>query len=161
VLAPHLRYVERHSRKLARSTMGLMGRHQASLEKKGALLGRVVDIGSELYAISCAVVYASSIAKRDPARREEAFELADLFATQATGRAELKFSELFSNDDSASYKAAQKVLDGRYTWWESDVLDPSGDGPMMPHHEESAVRQFAKSEEFMTPPVPAQNEAVQ
>jgi hypothetical protein len=53
------------------------------------------------------------------------------------------------------------VLEGRYTWWESDVLDPSGDGPMMPHHEESAVRQFAKSEEFMTPPVPAQNEAVQ
>lgn len=160
-LAPHLRYVERHARKLARSTMGLMGLHQASLEQKGALLGRVVDIGAELFAISCACVYAHSLAIREPARREEAYELADLFAKQARGRAERLFAELFSNDDAAQYKTAQNVLEGRYTWWESDILDPAGDGPMIPEHEESAVRQYAESTEFQAPPVPAQAEAVQ
>ena len=34
-LAKHLRYVERHSRKLARSTFYAMGRYQARLERKG------------------------------------------------------------------------------------------------------------------------------
>ena len=141
-LAPHLRYVERHARKLARSTMGLMGVHQASLEQKGALLGRVVDIGAELFAISCACVYAHSLAGRQPARREELYELADLFAKQARGRTDSLFSELFSNHDAAQYKTAQKVLEGGYEWWESDILDPSGEGPMIPKHEPPATRQF-------------------
>jgi hypothetical protein len=127
-----MRYVERSSRKLARSTFGLMGRHQASLEQKGALLGRVVDIGAELYAISCAVVYAQTIGREHPERRESAFELAELFAKQARGRAEARFSELFSNDDAAQYKTAQKVLGGEFTWFEENVLDPAGDGPMIP-----------------------------
>jgi hypothetical protein len=121
---PHVRYAERSSRKLARSTFGLMGRHQASLEQKGALLGRVVDIGSEIFAISCACVYAQTIAREQPARRDEAFELADLFAKQARRRAEALFSELFSNDDAAQYKTAQAVLGGRYSWFEDSVLDP-------------------------------------
>lgn len=131
-LAKHVRYVERSSRKLARSTFGLMGRHQASLEQKGALLGRVVDIGAELYAISCAVVYAQTIAREHPDRRDSAFELAELFAKQARARAEVLFSELFGNDDAAQYKTAQKVLGGEFTWFEENVLDPAGDGPMIP-----------------------------
>ena len=59
-LAEHVRYVERGSRKLARSTFYLMGRYQARLEHKGHLLGRIVDIGAELYAIACACVYAQT-----------------------------------------------------------------------------------------------------
>jgi len=131
-LAKHMRYVERSSRKLARSTFGLMGRHQASLEQKGALLGRVVDIGAELYAISCAVVYAQTVAREHPERRASVFELAELFAKQARGRAESLFPELFSNHDAAQYKTAQKVLGGEFTWFEENVLDPAGDGPMIP-----------------------------
>ncbi len=127
-----MRYVERSSRKLARSTFGLMGRHQASLEQKGALLGRVVDIGAELYAISCAVVYAQTIAREHPERRDGAFELADLFAKQARRRAEVLFAELFANDDAAQYQTAQKVLASTFAWFEEEVLDPAGDGPMIP-----------------------------
>src|SRR3712207_2463187 len=82
-LAEHLRYVERHSRKLARSTFYAMGRYRARLEHKGRLLGRIVDIGAELYAIACACVYADTLARERPGRRQEAFELADLFCGQA------------------------------------------------------------------------------
>ncbi len=109
-----------------------MGLHQAKLEQKGALLGRIVDIGSELYAIACACTYANTIAKRNPERAESAFELADLFCNQARRRAETLFSELFSNDDGDQYELAQELLDGRYAWFEEDVIDPAGSGPMIP-----------------------------
>ncbi len=142
-LAAHLRYVERGSRKLARSTFYLMGRYQAKLEQKGVALGRVVDIGAELYAIAAAVVYAETIAREDPARAETAHELADLFATQARRRADRLFAELWANDDDAQYETAQKVLAGRYRWFEHDVLDPAGDGPHIPVHEAPATQQFA------------------
>ena len=50
-LAGHARYAERGSRKLARSTFYAMTRWQAKLENKQAVLGRIVDIGAELFAI--------------------------------------------------------------------------------------------------------------
>src|SRR3954449_13596470 len=133
-LAKHLRYVERHSRKLARSTFYAMGRYKARLEQKGHLLGRIVDIGAELYAIACTCVYADTVAREQPNRRQQAFELADLFCGQARRRADRLFADLWANDDTAQYKAAQRVLSGRYAWFEEDVLDPAGDGPMMPAH---------------------------
>jgi alkylation response protein AidB-like acyl-CoA dehydrogenase len=131
-LATHLRYAERASRKLARSTFYAMGRYQARLEHKGALLGRVVDIGAELFAIASACTYASTLARRDPGTAEQVRELADLFCRQARRRAERSFEALWANDDDSQYRAAQAVLEGRYAFFEHDVLDPAGEGPMMP-----------------------------
>src|SRR3954464_3304526 len=130
-LAGHLRFVERSSRKLARTTFMAMGRYQAGLEKKQAVLGRIVDIGAELFAIASAIVYANTIKNEHPERAEQAFELADLFAKHARRRVGELFDAVFANDDDASYKTAQNVLDGRYTWLEEGVADPSGDGPMV------------------------------
>src|SRR3712207_1809779 len=118
-----------------------MGRYQARLEQKGHLLGRIVDIGAELYAMACACVYADTIGREQPERRQEAVELADLFCGQARRRADRLFAELWDNDDDARYRAAQQVLSGRYEWFESDVLDPAGDGPMMPPHAAPTVAQ--------------------
>ena len=91
-----------------------MGRYQASLERKGALLGRIVDIGAELYAIACACVYARHDRPEQPERKAAAFELADLFAQQARRRADALFTALWANDDDAQYATAQQVLEGRY-----------------------------------------------
>jgi hypothetical protein len=141
-LAKHLRYAERSSRKLARSTFYAMGRYQAKLEQKGALLGRIVDIGSELYAIACACTYASTLAEEDPAHRDEIFELAELFCHQARRRADQRFHELWANDDADQYDAAQSVLKGRYEFFEHDVVDPAGDGPMIPEHQQTAAERL-------------------
>src|SRR4051812_32007717 len=124
-LATHLRYAERGSRKLARSTFWAMGRYQAKLEQRQALLGRIVDIGAELFAISAAVVYATTVAAEQPARSDSARELADLFCRQARRRADRLFHELWANGDSEGYAAAQAVLDGRHEWIEDGVPDPS------------------------------------
>ncbi|MEA2480300.1 MAG: hypothetical protein QOJ07_2222, partial [Thermoleophilaceae bacterium] len=133
-LAKHLRYTERASRKLARSTFYAMTRYQAGLEKKQAVLGRIVDIGAELFAIASAVVYANTLKNDNPSHGEQAFELADVFAKQARRRADQLFSEVFANDDDANYKTAQNVLSGRYTWLEEGIVDPGedhGDQPLV------------------------------
>jgi alkylation response protein AidB-like acyl-CoA dehydrogenase len=130
-LAKHLRYVERASRKMARSTFYAMGRWQAKLERKQSVLGRIVDIGAELFAISSAVVYAQTLQSEQPARAAEAVALADLFCRQARRRADALFAELFDNDDDAAYRLAQDVLAGRFVWDEEGVLDLSGDAPMV------------------------------
>jgi hypothetical protein len=135
-LATHARYAERGSRKLARSTFYAMTRWQAKLENKQAVLGRIVDIGAELFAISSAIVYAQTLATEHPERADSAFELADLFCQQARSRADDLFSELFSNEDDANYKLAGQVLEGRYEWVEEGVVDPSelgadGGGPQI------------------------------
>ncbi|HEU4976271.1 MAG TPA: acyl-CoA dehydrogenase family protein [Baekduia sp.] len=124
-LAGHLRYAERASRRLARSTFYAMGRWQAKLERKQTVLGRIVDIGAELFAISSAVIYADTLQREQPQHAEEARRLADLFCRQARRRADALFGALFDNDDDAAYALAQDVLGGRFTWVEEGVLDPS------------------------------------
>ena len=145
-VANEMRFVERATRKLARSIFAAMGRYQAGLEKKGALLGRMVDIGSELYAMACACVYAQTIASERPDRRDQAYELAELFCAQAHVRVERRFDDLFTRDEDESYKLAQKILEGGHTWIEEGIADPAGEGPMIPHHEEPAAKRFAREE---------------
>ncbi|HEX8085381.1 MAG TPA: acyl-CoA dehydrogenase family protein [Solirubrobacteraceae bacterium] len=124
-LATHVRFVERSSRKLARSTFMLMGRYQAKLENKQAVLGRIVDIGAELFAIASAATYAQTLVEEHPERGDQALELADLFCKQARRRVDDLFGQLFSNDDEDGYKVAMQVLEGRHTWVEEGILDPS------------------------------------
>lgn len=131
-LAVHLRYAERHSRKLARSTFYAMGRYGPRLETKGALLGRIVDIGAELFAIASACVHAQTLAREQPDRKQQIDELAALFCSQARRRADRLFHELWMNDDDDQYATAQALVDGRYEFFEAGVADPAGSGPMMP-----------------------------
>jgi alkylation response protein AidB-like acyl-CoA dehydrogenase len=123
-LAEHLRYVERASRRLARSTFYAMSRWQGRLEHKQRFLARIVDIGAELFAMTAACVRA----QRDRADGT-AVELADAFCRQARVRAEQRFDQLWHNCDDADRTLARGVLDGRYTWLEEGVLDPSIEGP--------------------------------
>ncbi len=130
-LAEHLRFAERSSRKLARSTFWGMSRWQAKLERKQAFLGRLVDIGAELFAMTASCVHARTIAEEEASKGETAYELADLFCQQARRRVDQLFHDLWQNDDEDGYATAQKVLDDRYVWFEDGVLDPSGGGPMI------------------------------
>src|SRR3712207_8284995 len=57
--------------------------------------------------------------------------LADLFCRQARRRADALFAQLWANDDDRAYTLAQKLMDGRYTWIEEGIVDPSGTGPQV------------------------------
>ncbi|MFD4588816.1 acyl-CoA dehydrogenase family protein [Streptomyces sp. NPDC087659] len=127
-LSVHLRYVERTSRKLARSTFYAMSRWQGRMETKQGFLGRVVDIGAELFAMSAACVRAELL-RRTGEHGREAYRLADAFCRQSRIRVEELFGRLWTNTDDLDRSVVKDVLAGSYTWLEEGVLDPSGDGP--------------------------------
>ena len=118
-LARHLRYVERSARRMARSVFYGMSRWQAKLEYRQSFVGRIVDIGSELFAMSAACVRAEMLGS------DEAYELADLFCRGAKLRVDALFAELWDNEDDFNYQAAMKLLDGRYTFAEEGIIDPA------------------------------------
>jgi len=129
-LAHQLRYVERASRRLARQTFYGMSRWQAKLEYRQGFLGRIVDIGAELFAMAASCSRAEMLRTDDPVRGEAAYELAGAFCEQARLRVDHLFDQLWSNTDDSDRSLADRVLDGRYTWLEDGVIDPSeGTGP--------------------------------
>lgn len=138
-LATHLRFVERHSRKLARNTFYGMARWQAGMEKKQGFLGRVVDIGAELFAMAAACVRAEAQRVADRAQGEHAYQLADAFCEQSRLRVEALFAALWTNTDSTDAQLAHAVLQDHHTWLEEGILDPSeGTGPWIAHWEPGA-----------------------
>lgn len=127
-LSAHLRFVERSSRKLARSTFYAMSRWQGRMETKQGFLGRIVDIGAELFAMSAACVRAEHLRSTGEHGRE-AYQLADAFCHQSRVRTEELFTRLWSNTDDLDRRVVDAVLAGSYTWLEEGVVDPSGEGP--------------------------------
>ncbi|MCM2578900.1 acyl-CoA dehydrogenase family protein [Streptomyces meridianus] len=127
-LSVHVRYVERTARKLARSTFYAMSRWQGRMETKQGFLGRIVDIGAELFAMSAACVRAEML-RAGGENGREAYQLADVFCRQARIRVEELFGRLWSNTDDIDGKLVKGVLNGAYTWLEDGVVDPSGEGP--------------------------------
>ncbi|MFI5805511.1 acyl-CoA dehydrogenase family protein [Streptomyces sp. NPDC051561] len=127
-LSGHLRYVERTSRKLARSTFYAMSRWQGRMETKQGFLGRIVDIGAELFAMSAACVRAELLRTTEEYGRE-AYQLADIFCRQSRIRTEELLDRLWTNTDDLDRTVVQGVLSGTYTWLEEGIVDPSGDGP--------------------------------
>jgi alkylation response protein AidB-like acyl-CoA dehydrogenase len=134
-LATHLRFVERASRKVARQTFYGMSRWQAKLEYRQAFLGRIVDIGAELFAMAAAcsraeMLRADAESEYEQAQGEAAYELADAFCRQARLRVDELFGRLWSNTDDLDRRIAGRTLDDAYTWLEAGVVDPSeGTGP--------------------------------
>ncbi|HEX5740597.1 MAG TPA: acyl-CoA dehydrogenase, partial [Pilimelia sp.] len=117
-LAGHVRWAERASRRLARATFWAMGRWQGRLERRQRLLGRLVDIGAEVFGVAAACARARERRADDPA----GVELADVFCRQARVRAEALFTALWRHTDDADAAAAAGVLAGRYVDLERGVL---------------------------------------
>ena len=138
-LAKHMRYIDRTSRKLARSMFYAMGRYQAKMERKQALLFRFVDVGAELYAMAATCVRAQSMRKE--ASGEKAVFMADVFCRAARMRIETIFSQMFRNADNAIYKLAQEVLRGEHAWLEEGALRMVPEGTRLAPPAPGAERQ--------------------
>ncbi len=136
-LGTHVGYIERQSRHVARSIFHAMMRFQAKLERKQMVLFRIVDIGTDLFAMSATISYATMLAKQG---NQNALELADLFCREARTRIDQNFRVLFDNHDELAYKVVQKMMKGEYEWLEGPLVQP-----VVPTAEqvEEAIRQLA------------------
>ncbi len=122
-LAKHMAFIERNSRHLSRSIFHAMVRFQAKLERKQMVLFRIVDIGTDLFAMAASISYATMLAKKG-GEQKNAVDLADLFCREARMRIETNFRYLFTDHDDVAYKVVSKVLKGEYEWFEGDLVQP-------------------------------------
>jgi alkylation response protein AidB-like acyl-CoA dehydrogenase len=120
-LATHLRFVNRASRKLARTLFHAMVRFGPRLEKKQSVLFRLVDVGAELLAISAACSRAVMMVRKDPANRGP-IAMADLLSRQSRRRVAQLFASVFDNEDDRTYRLAQRVLHGEEAWLEEGMV---------------------------------------
>ena len=148
-LAGHLRFVESASRKLARATFHAMVRFQAHLEKRQAVLGRIVDIGSELFVMTAVIVRARELAESEEGE-QGANALADLFCRIARRRVTAHFRALFNNDDSTTYGVARRFLDGDFLWLEEGIVSVEA----YRHQVEAAIFADSATETEPLEPVP-------
>jgi hypothetical protein len=140
-LRPHLRYAQRTSRRLARSLFHAIARFGPKLERRQLLLGRFVDIGTELFAIVATCARAESLLERAKQSKvqtpkesktnenthekpsADALGLADFFCRSARLRIEHNFRRLHDNVDRRGYDLAQHVLKGECLWLEDGIVD--------------------------------------
>jgi alkylation response protein AidB-like acyl-CoA dehydrogenase len=124
-LRPALAYVARTSRRLARTLFHAMVRHGPALERQQLLLGRVVNIGTELFALTATALRADALIKRsDPAHpRAEVEQLAGCFFGEARHRIAASFAALQHSNDRRNYALAQALLDGRHGHLRTGIVD--------------------------------------
>ncbi len=116
-LAKHMRYVKRNSAKLARAIFHLMILNGPKLEYRQMALGRVVEIGSELFAMSTSCARAKAMLKKNPDDRSPEF-MADLFCRQARQRINSHFKTICCNSDKQELKASKMLMKGDLKWME-------------------------------------------
>lgn len=124
-LATHMRFVNRASRKLARTLFHAMIRFGPGLEKRQSVLFRLVDIGAELLAISAACARAVAMTRKDPSNRGPV-KMADVFGRLARRKVNVLFSQVFRNDDVPTYRLAREVLRGEHEWLEDGIVKLDG-----------------------------------
>ena len=120
-LAGYLEKVARRSRRLARTLFHQMVRFGVQLEKRQVLLGRLADIGADLFAIAAACVYAQKLLK-DGEPEAKIFMLVDDFCAQALIRIEQNFRGVGHNADQHGYDLAQQVIAGEHQWIERGIV---------------------------------------
>src|SRR5699024_6782549 len=102
-----------------------MARWQGGLEHKQGFLGRAVDIGAELFAMTAVWAHADRSGNISGAPADSPAVLADAFCRQARRRVDALFRQLWINTDAHDERIAERVLAGDFEWIEAGVLDIS------------------------------------
>ncbi len=120
-LAGHFNRVAALSRKLARTLFHQMIKFGVKLEKRQVLLGRLADIGADLFAIAASCVFAQKLLA-DGEPEAKVFALVDDFAAQAHLRIAQNFAGVGHNSDQHGYDLAQQIIKGEHAWLERGIL---------------------------------------
>ena len=120
-LARHWRFVDRMSHRLALKLFLSAARYQTRLAYRQQLLGRLVDIGAELFAMAAACARAHAMTRLQPSEQSPVM-LADLFCRQSQRRVRQLWRALQDHDDGKLYRVAQDVLAEKVLWLEDGIV---------------------------------------
>ncbi|PLX82694.1 MAG: DNA polymerase II [Desulfuromonas sp.] len=115
-LKRNLWFIESAARRLARDLFHMMLLYQQDLQKRQLILGRLVDCGSELFAMSAVIARASK------AREPGELQVADLFCRQSRRRIKALHRSVYCHDDRATTAVARDLLDGKIRWLEKNIV---------------------------------------
>ncbi|MCG8602068.1 MAG: acyl-CoA dehydrogenase family protein [Verrucomicrobiales bacterium] len=104
------RKVKALSRKLARKLFHSMLRHGPKLEKKQVLLGRYIEIGAELFAMTASMSYAGYLIESGKGDRDDLIETVRYFCKRSRGVVGNLFRDLRTNADAEGYRMAKKMI---------------------------------------------------
>ena len=120
-LAGHLEEVAALARRMARTLFHQMVRFGTGLEKRQVLLGRIADIGADLFALAACCTYAQKLLlEGEP--EAKVLTLVDDFHAQAMLRIRQNFSGISTNADQHGYDLAQQVIAGDHIWVERGIV---------------------------------------
>jgi alkylation response protein AidB-like acyl-CoA dehydrogenase len=137
-LATHVRFAERACRRLARQTVYGMAKWREDMENRQLYLGRLVDIGAELFAVLAVCVRARAAGPED-------LPVADLFCRQARLRVDDLFRSLHRNTDGADIALAKRVMADELTHVEDGILDLTGDLPLVAVPDDAAPQNLHRA----------------
>jgi alkylation response protein AidB-like acyl-CoA dehydrogenase len=122
VLARHTRFAANASHRLARRLFHSMASYGPKLEREQVLLGRFVDIGTEIFAIATSCARAQAMLRTDETTKKDLLALADYFCSAARHRIDRMFYSIKHNVDLRGYKLAQRVVTGELSWLEEGIV---------------------------------------
>ena len=117
-LKKYLWYVSRTSKKLSRKLFHSMAIYGAGLDKQHKLLGRLTEIGTELFVISACALRIDSMIKDEPEKKAEYLELMDVVFNESKIRIKNNFYGMRNNNDKKNYSFAKKILGGTFKFLE-------------------------------------------
>lgn len=120
-LGSHFRFIQRNSRKLARNVFHMMLRHGPNLERRQLVLARLVEIGTELYAMTAVCAKAHTMKLKNPSSKGPE-ELADIFCKDARRRIGSHFKGLCCNQDRKMAQLSKAVMNGDFSWLEEGTI---------------------------------------
>ena len=117
----HLKFIKKTTKKLSRSLFHAMGIYQQRLEQEQLIMFRLVDIGTELFAMAATLAHAEALLKANNGTHTSQ-ELADLFCSNAEKRIKKAFLEIKTKDGKAIRKVSNSVMTGQCQWLENGIL---------------------------------------
>lgn len=106
-----MRKVRALSRKLARALFHAMLRYGPKLDKKQVLLGRFVEIGAELFAMSSSAAYAQQLMKLgETENKDELVKLVQYFCKSSRMKVDELLRDVRRNADAEGYAVARSTL---------------------------------------------------
>lgn len=112
VLRKHMRMIHRNSRRLARVLFMSMVMNGPKLERRQLLLGRYVDIATELFAMAAACARVGSMTEEESsdALGHHALQTTDYLCRRGYRRIAGYFKEARKAPDQEGYKLAQRLM---------------------------------------------------